>query len=86
VRGAREVAAGLRYAGDQGKHTGEPTPRHGHTVGLSGANHPRVLCFILCATQVVIPHVTESYSASADPEEDAIPLCTIKTFPTQVTN
>jgi ubiquitin-activating enzyme E1 len=35
-------------------------------------------------SQVVIPHVTESYSASADPEEDAIPLCTIKTFPTQV--
>jgi hypothetical protein len=35
-------------------------------------------------SQVVIPHVTESYSSSADPEEDAIPLCTIKTFPTQV--
>jgi molybdopterin/thiamine biosynthesis adenylyltransferase len=35
-------------------------------------------------TQVVIPHLTESYSSSADPEEAAVPLCTIKTFPYQV--
>jgi ubiquitin-activating enzyme E1 len=32
-------------------------------------------------TQVVIPGLTESYSSSADPPEDAIPLCTLKSFP-----
>lgn len=34
-------------------------------------------------TQVVLPHVTESYSSSADPPEEAIPLCTLKSFPYQ---
>jgi ubiquitin-activating enzyme E1 len=32
-------------------------------------------------TQVVIPHVTESYSSSADPPEAGIPICTLKNFP-----
>eukprot|EP01041_Mallomonas_annulata_P003343 gene3343-6615_t len=32
-------------------------------------------------TQVVIPHTTESYSSSVDPPEDAIPMCTLKSFP-----
>lgn len=32
--------------------------------------------------QVVIPHLTESYGSSQDPEEKAgIPICTIKSFP-----
>lgn len=32
--------------------------------------------------QVVIPHLTESYGSSTDPEENSgIPICTIKTFP-----
>ena len=35
------------------------------------------------STQVVIPHISESYSSSADPPEDAIPLCTLKSFPYQ---
>ncbi len=34
--------------------------------------------------QVVVPHVTESYSASADLPEEALALCTLKTFPYQV--
>ena len=41
------------------------------------------ICAYMCI-KVVIPHLTESYSSSADPEEAAIPLCTIKTFPYQV--
>ncbi|KAJ2205843.1 E1 ubiquitin-activating protein, partial [Coemansia sp. RSA 520] len=32
-------------------------------------------------TQVVIPHLTESYSASQDPAEKQIPICTLKNFP-----
>jgi molybdopterin/thiamine biosynthesis adenylyltransferase len=32
-------------------------------------------------TQIVIPHVTESYSSTSDPPESEIPLCTIKSFP-----
>eukprot|EP00123_Amoebidium_parasiticum_P014370 comp22465_c0_seq1/m.33829 comp22465_c0_seq1/g.33829 ORF comp22465_c0_seq1/g.33829 comp22465_c0_seq1/m.33829 type:complete len:1012 (-) comp22465_c0_seq1:171-3206(-) len=32
-------------------------------------------------TQVVIPHLTESYSSSRDPPEKSIPICTLKNFP-----
>merc|ERR1719502_1929188 len=32
-------------------------------------------------TQVVLPHLTESYSSSQDPPEASIPLCTLKNFP-----
>jgi len=32
-------------------------------------------------TQVVLPHMTESYSSSQDPPEASIPLCTLKNFP-----
>ncbi|KAK0547020.1 E1 ubiquitin-activating protein [Tilletia horrida] len=35
-------------------------------------------------TQVVIPHLTESYSSSQDPPEKAIPVCTLKNFPNQI--
>lgn len=35
------------------------------------------------STQVVIPFVSESYSSSADPPEDMIPMCTLKSFPYQ---
>jgi ubiquitin-activating enzyme E1 len=31
--------------------------------------------------QVVIPHLTESYSSSQDPPEKSIPICTLKNFP-----
>ena len=34
-------------------------------------------------TQVVLPFASESYSSSADPPEEAIPLCTLKSFPYQ---
>ena len=32
-------------------------------------------------TQVVVPHVTESYSDSIDPPEESIPMCTLRNFP-----
>ena len=32
---------------------------------------------------MVIPYVSESYSSSSDPPEDAIPVCTLKSFPYQ---
>lgn len=35
-------------------------------------------------TQVVIPHLTESYSSSQDPPEKSIPVCTLKNFPNQI--
>jgi len=34
--------------------------------------------------QVVIPHVTESYSSSQDPPESSIPICTLKNFPNAI--
>ncbi|GJD12046.1 Ubiquitin-like modifier-activating enzyme 1 [Galdieria sulphuraria] len=35
-------------------------------------------------TQVIIPGFTETYSASRDPPEKAIPICTLKNFPYQI--
>ncbi|EPQ25827.1 uncharacterized protein PFL1_06924 [Pseudozyma flocculosa PF-1] len=35
-------------------------------------------------TQVVIPHLTESYSSSQDPPEKSIPVCTLKNFPNAI--
>ncbi|KAI5190338.1 ubiquitin-activating enzyme E1 [Nematocida sp. AWRm77] len=32
-------------------------------------------------TQSVVPFITENYGSSADPQEKAIPLCTIRNFP-----
>merc|ERR1719422_2167491 len=37
-----------------------------------------------CNVQVVIPHVTESYSSSQDPPEKSIPVCTLKNFPNAI--
>lgn len=34
--------------------------------------------------QVIIPGVTESYSSTIDPEEESIPLCTIKSYPNTI--
>ncbi|GAA5962762.1 hypothetical protein JCM21900_006493, partial [Sporobolomyces salmonicolor] len=34
--------------------------------------------------QVVLPHITESYSSSQDPPEKSHPSCTIKNFPNQI--
>lgn len=34
--------------------------------------------------QVIIPHMTQCYSESQDPQETSIPLCTLKHFPYQV--
>lgn len=42
------------------------------------------ICMFFVVNQVVIPYLTETYSSSADPPEDAVPLCTIKSFPYQV--
>ena len=35
-------------------------------------------------TQVVLPHVTESYSSSQDPPEQSFPQCTLKSFPNKI--
>ncbi|KAF8709540.1 Ubiquitin activating enzyme, partial [Rhizoctonia solani] len=35
-------------------------------------------------TQVVVPHLTESYSSSQDPPEKETPSCTVKNFPNQI--
>lgn len=35
-------------------------------------------------TQVVLPHVTESYSSSQDPPEKEFPMCTIRSFPNRI--
>jgi ubiquitin-activating enzyme E1 len=35
-------------------------------------------------TQVVVPHLTESYGSSRDPPEKESPSCTIKNFPNQI--
>ncbi|TPX54813.1 hypothetical protein PhCBS80983_g05729 [Powellomyces hirtus] len=35
-------------------------------------------------TQVIIPHMTESYSSSQDPPEKSIPICTLKNFPNAI--
>ena len=32
-------------------------------------------------TQVIIPHLTESYASSQDPPEKETPTCTVKNFP-----
>jgi ubiquitin-activating enzyme E1 len=37
-----------------------------------------------CNTQVIIPHLTESYGSSQDPPEKSIPLCTLKSFPNTI--
>ncbi|KAK1518191.1 ubiquitin-activating enzyme E1 [Colletotrichum paranaense] len=35
-------------------------------------------------TQVVLPHLTESYSSSQDPPEKEFPMCTVKSFPNKI--
>ncbi|KZP00032.1 ubiquitin activating enzyme [Calocera viscosa TUFC12733] len=35
-------------------------------------------------TQVVVPHLTESYSSSQDPPEKSTPMCTVKSFPNAI--
>lgn len=35
-------------------------------------------------TQVVIPHLTESYSSSRDPPEQSFPMCTLRSFPNKI--
>ena len=34
--------------------------------------------------QIVVPHLTESYSSTQDPPEKSIPICTVKNFPHQI--
>ncbi|ORD94504.1 UBA1 [Enterospora canceri] len=34
--------------------------------------------------QVVVPHLTESYGSTTDPEETSIPLCTIRSYPNSI--
>ncbi|KYK59070.1 hypothetical protein DCS_00197 [Drechmeria coniospora] len=35
-------------------------------------------------TQVVLPHLTESYSSSQDPPEKEFPMCTVRSFPNRI--
>lgn len=35
-------------------------------------------------TQIVVPHITESYGSSRDPPEQSIPICTLKNFPNKI--
>lgn len=35
-------------------------------------------------TQVVVPHLTESYASSQDPPEKETPSCTVKNFPNAI--
>jgi ubiquitin-activating enzyme E1 len=35
-------------------------------------------------TQVILPHITESYSSSQDPPEVSFPMCTLKSFPNKI--
>lgn len=35
-------------------------------------------------TQVILPHLTESYSSSQDPPEVSFPMCTLKSFPNKI--
>ncbi|GMF67899.1 unnamed protein product [Aspergillus oryzae] len=35
-------------------------------------------------TQVILPHITESYSSSQDPPEKSFPMCTLKSFPNRI--
>ena len=37
-------------------------------------------------TQVIVPHLTESYASSQDPPEKQTPSCTIKNFPNAITH
>jgi ubiquitin-activating enzyme E1 len=36
--------------------------------------------------QVVLPHLTESYSSSTDPSTPQIPVCSIRSNPTKVSS
>ncbi|KAF2306443.1 hypothetical protein GH714_018115 [Hevea brasiliensis] len=38
-----------------------------------------------CNTQMVIPHLTENYGASRDPPEKQAPMCTVHSFPHNIT-
>jgi len=35
-------------------------------------------------TQVILPHMTESYSSSQDPPEQSFPMCTLRSFPNKI--
>jgi ubiquitin-activating enzyme E1 len=35
-------------------------------------------------TQVILPHLTESYSSSQDPPEKSFPMCTLRSFPNRI--
>ena len=37
-----------------------------------------------CNSQIIIPHLTQSYGETSDPPEESIPLCTLKNFPYQI--
>ena len=35
-------------------------------------------------SQMVVPHVTEAYGDSRDPDEESIPLCLLRNFPNKI--
>ncbi|KAL4459504.1 hypothetical protein ABPG74_018117 [Tetrahymena malaccensis] len=36
---------------------------------------------VKCNSQVIVPHLTQSYTDTRDPEEESIPICTLKNSP-----
>jgi ubiquitin-activating enzyme E1 len=42
-----------------------------------------IILLVDFTAQVVFPHLSEPYSSSSDPVDDAVPLCTLKSFPYQ---
>lgn len=41
--------------------------------------------FVLTSVQVVVPHMTASYAdGPKDQEDDAIPMCTLRNFPSLI--
>lgn len=52
------------------------------TTASASANNTRS-CLHL-RLQAVIPQVSQSYASSADPPDNAVPICTLKSFPYQV--
>ena len=37
-----------------------------------------------CNSQLILPHLTESYNDSQDPKEKQVPMCTMRSFPFQI--
>ena len=52
----------------------------------SGARSMIVIIRAICSPglQVIVPHLTESYSSQQDPPDKDVPYCTLKSFPANI--